>query len=399
MGSSRSYAVAGTALLLLALAAPAAAQEPQVEVLAEGLNAPRGITIAPDGSIYVAEAGAAGQTCMDEAAGGMCYGPSGSIVRIADGDVEPVIEGLTSAGAGPEVGGISDVAVAEDGTVTFVMNLGADPAVREGMPPEFADAGWLMQVGSDGTPVRVADVAAFESSFDSDAELGGEVDSNPYAVEIVDDGFVVADAGGNSILSVSPDGVVSLVAVIPFTTHEFSAAELAAMGPPPEGEGVPAEGETPAEGDTPADEMIPVPVQSVPTSVTLGPDGALYVGELTGGPFPVGGASVWRVAPGEEPSQYATGFTNIIGLGFAPDGTLYVAEMVHEGLMSLFTGGEAPPVGAVLGVAPGGGEPQLVATGDQFMALGGLAVDGDGNVYVSTNTLTPGAGAVLKITP
>ena len=51
----------------LALAAPAAAQEPQVEVLAEGLNAPRGITIAPDGSIYVAEAGAAGETCMDEA--------------------------------------------------------------------------------------------------------------------------------------------------------------------------------------------------------------------------------------------------------------------------------------------------------------------------------------------
>ena len=78
------------------------------------------------------------------------------------------------------------------------------------------------------------------------------------------------------------------------------------------------------------------------------------------------------------PAEYATGFTNIIGLGFAPDGTLYVAEMVHEGLMSVFTGGDAPPVGAVLAVAPGGGEPQLVATGDQFMALGGLAVDGDG---------------------
>ena len=33
------------------------------------------------------------------------------------------------------------------------------------------------------------------------------------------------------------------------------------------------------------------------------------------------------------------------------------------------------------------------------MALGGLAVDGDGNVYVSADTLTPGAGTVLKITP
>ncbi len=224
-----------------------------MEVLAEGLNAPRGLTVAADGSVYVAEAGAAGETCMDEAAGGMCYGPSGAILRIADGSVERVVEGLTSAGAGPEVGGVSDVAVAEDGTVTFVMNLGADPAVREGMPPEFADAGWLMQVGSDGTPVRLADVAAFELSFDPDAELGGQVDSNPYAVEIVDDGLVVADAGGNSILSVSPDGVVSLVSVIPFTTHEFSAAELAAMGPPPEGEGAPAESGAPAEGEAPAE--------------------------------------------------------------------------------------------------------------------------------------------------
>jgi hypothetical protein len=67
--------------------------------------------------------------------------------------------------------------------------------------------------------------------------------------------------------------------------------------------------------------------------------------------------------------------------------------------MTVFAGTGAPPVGAVLSVAPGGGEPQMVATGDQFMALGGLAVDGEGNVYVSTNTLTPGAGAVLKLTP
>jgi sugar lactone lactonase YvrE len=144
-----------------------------------------------------------------------------------------------------------------------------------------------------------------------------------------------------------------------------------------------------------------VPVQSVPTSVTVGPDGALYVGELTGGPFPVGGASIWRVVPGEDPTQYATGFTNIMGLGFAPDGTLYVAEMVHEGLMSVFLPSETPvpPVGAVLSVPPGGGEPQLVATGDQFLALGGLAVDGEGSIYVSTNTLAPGAGTVLRIIP
>jgi len=141
-------------------------------------------------------------------------------------------------------------------------------------------------------------------------------------------------------------------------------------------------------------------VEAVPTSVTVGPDGALYVGQLTGGPFPIGGASVWRLADGEAPTEYATGFTNIMGLGFAPDGTLYVAEMVHDGLMVVFAGGDAPPIGAVLSVPPGGGEPTMVATGEQLMALGGLAVDADGAVYVSTGTIMgPGGGSLVKITP
>jgi sugar lactone lactonase YvrE len=134
--------------------------------------------------------------------------------------------------------------------------------------------------------------------------------------------------------------------------------------------------------------------------VVVGPDGAYYVGQLTGGPFPVGGASVWRVVPGEEPTEYAAGFTNIIDLGFGPDGTLYVAEIVHEGLLPVFMGeGQVAPIGAVLSVAPGGGEPELVATGEQLMALGGLVVADDGSIYVSANTLGPEGGTIVKITP
>ncbi len=56
----RSYAAAlGTALLTVALAAPALAQDPQIEVLAEGLNNPRGVKVAADG-VYVVEAGVGG---------------------------------------------------------------------------------------------------------------------------------------------------------------------------------------------------------------------------------------------------------------------------------------------------------------------------------------------------
>ena len=47
------------------------------------------------------------------------------------------------------------------------------------------------------------------------------------------------------------------------------------------------------------------------------------------------------------PEVYATGLTNVMDLGFGPDGTLYVAEIVHEGLMPVFMGGDVPPIGAV----------------------------------------------------
>ena len=253
---------------------------------------------------------------------------------------------MISVGSAQDCGGVSDVAPADDGTLYYVMNLGADPAIREGMPAELQDAGWLMKVAPGGTPERVADVAAFETANDPDAAEGGEVDSNPYALAITDSSIAIADAGGNDVLHVADDGTVSLIASIPFTMHEYSAEELAAMGGP-------AEGGAPDEAMPAGPEMVPVPVQAVPTSVTVSPEGALYVGQLTGGPFPVGGASVWRVADGEDPTENATGFTNIMGLGFAPDGTLYVAELVHEGLMGVFAGGQ-PPIGAVMSVAPPG---------------------------------------------
>jgi hypothetical protein len=76
--------------------------------------------------------------------------------------------------------------------------------------------------------------------------------------------------------------------------------------------------------------------------------------------------------------------------------------MVHEGLMTFFAGGQdgLPPIGAVMSVGPDGGEPQMVATGEQLMALGGLAVDADGAIYVSTGTIMgPGGGTLVKITP
>ncbi|WP_127503690.1 ScyD/ScyE family protein [Actinoplanes solisilvae] len=74
----------------------------------------------------------------------------------------------------------------------------------------------------------------------------------------------------------------------------------------------------------------PVLMRPVPSAVTRGPDGAFYVGELTGFPFPPGRARVWRVVPGQPPEVYAGGFTAVAGLTWRPDG-LYVLELAGPG--------------------------------------------------------------------
>ena len=82
--------------------------------------------------------------------------------------------------------------------------------------------------------------------------------------------------------------------------------------------------------------------QAVPTSVAQGPDGAFYVGQLTGVPFPVGQACVYRVrAHGGTPICVYGGFTNIIDLTFGPDGALCVLELDANGLLT------DPPFGSL----------------------------------------------------
>ena len=297
--------------------------------------------------------------------------------------------------------------------------MAVDPADRAGLPPEIAGvAGWLVQAAPDGTVTPMGGRRRIRDRQRTPSRAAVSSTRTRTRSRAARAGYVVADAGANALLMVADDGTISTVAVFPPVEAMFSAEVLAAMGPAPEGEGPAAEAKSragsaeapagsaappaarrqpqrrPAEGA-----MVPVPVQAVPTSVVVGPDGDLYMGQLTGGPFPIGGASVWRVpADGGEPTKYAEGFTNIIDIAFGPDGTLYVAEIVHEGLMGVFGAGAAP-VGAVLSVPPGGGEPTLIVSDERVMAPGGIAVDAEGAIYVSTNTLPAGAdGQLVKIT-
>lgn len=92
----------------LFLAAVSTAPIFAADVIATGLNNPRGIAIAPDGDLYVAEAGTGGKRACIHASDNTdpCFGTTGSITRISlrNGAQTRVITGLPSL-AGASGGG------------------------------------------------------------------------------------------------------------------------------------------------------------------------------------------------------------------------------------------------------------------------------------------------------
>lgn len=197
---------------------------------------------------------------------------------------------------------------------------------------------------SHGRAHLVGDVDAFESANDPDATGGPgwknqacEEDpaqgysagpqSNPYHLTALSGGTaLVADAAGNTLLRVTRDGTVDWVAVFTPPVDEFGDYRFLKT----------------AESDA----SIECYVQPVPTSVAVGPDGAYYVGELTGAPGPgasgTGWSRIWRIDPGAHhavcPSDtcemVVDGLTAVIDLAFGPDGALYAVEYDHNGFLA-----------------------------------------------------------------
>jgi hypothetical protein len=134
-------------------------------------------------------------------------------------------------------------------------------------------------------------------------------------------------------------------------------------------------------------------MNAVPTGVVSGPDGAYYVSQLTGFPFPVGQANVFRVDPRSgEFTTYATGFTNAMDLAFGRDGTLYVLEIDSNSLLA--PGGE----GGLWAVPPGGGTPERIELpAGTLTEPGGIAIGRHGDLFVSNHATRAGLGEVLKI--
>ena len=385
-------------------ALPASATPPSpYTVIASGLNNPRHLSFSSNGALFVAESGTGGSgPCIISSEGGqVCYGPTGSITEITRSKStwkqRRVVTGLPSLAApaddaatgttkGGSATGPSGVVVSKDQKYVVSVGLGAAPTARKRgqatasptstkaatLPAGFATLieGSLRSQGKchvqDGyrhgrnghhTWRIIADIAAHEQATNP---VDGP-DSNPASVVRSGSRYLVADAGGNTVLSVNSRGKVTTLAA-------FQDTQVQAPGAPA---------------------GVLMPMQFVPTAVIPGPHNSYFVSQLTGFPFPAGGATIWRVVPGHAPTAYATGLTNVTDLAFASDGSLYAVEISTAGLAS---GG--PPIGALVRIPRGGGAAQVVVGG--LFAPYGVALRGN-NAYVTTGSVLPGGGQVIQV--
>lgn len=365
-------------VLLLALGvAPAAAATTSVDVLATGLDSPRHLAFGSRGDLFVAESGRGGSgPCFIGGEGPACMGATGAVTKIDRwGRQSRIAEGLASYANTPN----NDNAIGPHGITV----LGADRVfVTNGGPTEPKDEsgatisrdtlaaqnpvadlfGRLLLIKHHGQIRRVADLWAFERDVNPDAAVGNPaVDSNPVDVLFDRGRFVIADAGGNAIDVVNHKGRVRNLAVFAnrLVPNPFGGPDI--------------------------------PMQAVPTSVVKGPDRQYYVSQLTGFPFPPGAANVYRVNPRTGAvTVFASGFTNIMDLAFGRNGTLYVLEIDHDGLL----GGSTD--GGLFAVSRDGTKRQIVLAPGTLTMPGGIAVGKDG-LYVTNNAGSPGGGQVLRI--
>ncbi len=326
-----------------------AASVPPGTLVMSGLDNPRGLAFDHRGSLYVAEAGRGGTSPCAVFSDGLtkCYGPTGRVSRLRHGIQAVVASGLPSNAPADGNGatGPHDLAF-KGGTAYLTDGLGANPLAPTIAPFRALGQGWLIKVHPD--PVHPdnwelkTDIAAFEAAHNP----VGPPDSNPYGILSRSGRRVVTDAGGNDLLQIQGNQV-SLLAVFPSRPGRTT--------------------------------------DSVPTTVTQGPGGAYYVGELSGAPFTVGTANVYRVAKGQA-TVYCSGFTAIIAMAWGPDDHLYVLQ---------FASGPGLSGPGILYRIDAGCTKTPVVTG--LFTPGGIAFgEDDLTAYISQGSILAGGGTVWR---
>jgi len=367
-----------TTLLTVGLtAAPVSAKQgppatdPGPTVVASGLLNPRGLAFAPNGTLYVAEAGNGGPTQVSNDPTTECQQYAGTTSRIsainlagAPGtNTKPVVTGLASEAdcTGSSATGADGLSI-QGGRILAIMtgnHQSVDSAPPGVLPPSLvavADAqlGRLIKATPGGQWKSIADVGGFDYNYAQDCINGVPVvptcdldpqfpDANPYGVLALPGRTYVADAGANTLDLVLADGSVQILAYVHAQANDFLGDE-------------------------------------VPTCVAMAA-GQLFVGTLNGNLFRYDGTSTLQ--------QVALTGQHVYGIGGCTGdaaGNLYVSDQAAQ-----FFG----QPGGVLKVAPDGSTTLVGVVADPS----GIVLGPNGYLYVSQNSTSNGGGQVVRLLP
>ncbi len=322
----------------------------RVQVLLKDLSSPKGLAIGSSSSVIIGQG---------------AFGPPGPVLEYFfkgrnRGTTTPLTDPVN----------IVDVTVTPDGAGWAI---GGDRVLYRQAP---------------GGPIEaILDIAAYQAA-DPDPDNNpqpGDALSNPFGLAALRSNDVLfADAAGNDVIRVSPDGDATTVAR--WTRRLVKTDKVGDPTLPPK-----------------------LLAEAVPTSIAIGRDGWAYVGQLVGFPGRPGSANIWRVNPNAEDATcsvakktrdckvWKSGFTSIIDLAFNPkNGTLYVYQIARRGWLAFeegfAPGGKFPP--AVLLEVRKGHKPRELAKG-KLSQPGGIVVSRDGRIFVTDGMFT--GGRLLRV--
>ena len=337
---------------------PALAQGPSdnVKTFATGLNNPRGLKFGPDGNLYVAEGGAGGtasttpQQCEQVPApvGPYTGGFTSRISKIdANGNRSTVIDNLPSSQTSPNLGnlvsGVADVAfigntmyaitagsgcshglagtnngifrVNPNGTWTMIANLSAFQKAHPVAHPEPGDfepdGTWYSMVAVRGKLYAVEPNHGEIDVITPEGQISRLVDISASQGHIVPTSvayhgnFYVGNLntfpiqeGSSKILKVTPSGVVKTVVTGVTTVLGVAFDRRANMyileNTTDNASPTPFTGKVLRVNDDDTLQEIATGL-SLPTAMTFGPDGYLYVSNVGFGPPPVGLGEIVRI--------------------------------------------------------------------------------------------------------
>ena len=396
-----------------------AAQAVSLTTIVEGISNARGVSFGPDGTMYVAEPGVGGDGACQPSPSTLfqpiCAGNSGSIVRVkTDGQTDRIFTGFQSLAeqpSGNQGAGPSDLQFDSVGNAYLLAGFAGYPGNRDvetlelgsnyPIPPQqlavfppstpenvlnSPDLAKLFKADlNTGELTEIFDFAKYEIVNNPD---GGDLVTNPYDLAISGDTAYVVDGGGNATYSIKLDGSEAIATALPLNI--ITNPQLPEL--PPGAELPPGliNFLEPDENGNPR-----ISIQSVPTGGAVGPDGALYVGEYSGFPYPQDEARIFRIGEDGVPTVFAEGFNAITELTFDKEGNLLVLQFTDTSQITSQDISSLP--GSLIQLAADGTRTTLVGAGEGLESADGLTIGPDNQIYVTNRGVGPGNGSVVRV--